>query len=141
MGLVARGPFGPRRCHTSHHDVRCNRALPRPHVGGVDFHRCRVARRVDADYRRGERSWSFFLEGAVVDGLIHPFRSAVAHRAFQWQLLVIEKPSFRLVELPPPGVECVPRLECVELGSSMALACCAAALSPPLHFGLLEGNG
>ena len=60
MGLVARGPFGPRRCRTSRHDVRCNRALPRPHAGGVDSPRCHAVRRVDADCRRGERAWSFF---------------------------------------------------------------------------------
>jgi len=98
-------------------------------------------RRVDADCRRGERAWSFFLEVVAVDELIPPFRFGVAHRAFQWQLLVVEKPSFRLVELPPPGAESVPRLEYVGLGSSMILACCAAALSPPLHSGLLEENG
>jgi len=73
----------------------------------------------------------------AADGLTPPFRFGVAHRAFQWLLPVIEKPSFRLVELPPPGAKSVLRLEFVELGSSMALACCAAALSPPLHSGLL----
>ena len=141
MGLVVRGPSGPRRYRTSHHDVCCNRALPCPHAGGVDSLPCHAVRRVDADCRQGERVWSFFLEGVAVDGLTPPFRFGVAHRAFQWQFLVVEKPSFRLVELPLPGAESAPRLEYVELGSSMALACCAAALSLPLHSGLLEGSG
>ena len=84
---------------------------------------------------------SFLLGEVAVDGLTPPFRFGLARRAFQWQLLDVGKPSFRLVELPPLGAESVPRLECVELGSSMVLACCTAALSLPLHSGLLEGNG
>ena len=141
MGLVARGPSGPRRCRTSHRDARSNRALPRPHTDGVDSLRCHAACRVDADCRQGGREWPFFLEGVAVDGLTPPFRFGVARRAFQWRLLVIEKPSFRLVEPPLPGAESAPRLECVELGSSMALACCVAALLLPLRFGLLVGSG
>ena len=141
MGLVARGPSGPRRCHTSHRDVRCNRALPHPLTDGVDSLRCHSTRRVDADCRHGGREWSFFLEGEAVDGPTPPFRFGAAHRAFQWRLLVVEKLSFRLVEPPLPGAESVPRLECVKLGSSMVLACYAAALLLPLHYGLLEGNG
>ena len=82
----------------------------------------------------------FFARGVAVDGLTPPFRFGLAHRAFQWQLLDVVKPSFRLVELPLLGAKSVPRLECVELGSSMVLACCAAASSLLLHSGLLEGN-
>ena len=83
----------------------------------------------------------FLPRGGDVDGLTPPFHSRVAHRAFLWRLLVVEKPSSRLVELPLPRAESAPRLECIELGSSMALACCVAASLLPLHSGLLEGNG
>ena len=141
MGPVARGPPGPRRCRTFHRDVRCNLALPRLRGGGVDFLRCHAARRVDAECRQGKRERSFYLEVEAVDGPTPPFRFGAARHAFQWQLLVIEKLSFRLVELPPPGAGSVPRLECVEPGSSTALACCTVASSPPLCFGLLAGSG
>jgi len=79
--------------------------------------------------------------GVAADGPTPPFRFELAHRAFQWQLLDVEKPSFRPVELPPPGVVSTPRLECVELGCLTAPACFAAALSLLRRSGLLEGNG
>jgi len=130
-----------RTVNTSHRDARCNRALLRPRTDGVDSLRCHATRRVDADCRQGGRERSFFLEGVAVDGPTPPFRFGVAHRAFQWRLLVVEKPSSRLVKPPLFGAESVPCLECVELGSSMALACCVAALLLPLHSDLLEGSG
>jgi len=90
----------------------------------------------------GENERGLFPSGGVAaDGPIPLVRFGLAHRAFQWQPLFVEKLSFRLAELPPPGAEFAPRPGCVELGSSMALACSAAALLPPQRSGLLEGNG
>ena len=141
MGLVARGPFDPRRCRTSHRDVRCSHALPRLRADGVDSLQCRVVRRADAGRRRGAQAWSFLLEEVAAGGPTPPFRFGPARHAFQWQHLDVGKPSFRLAELPPPEEASVPRLKCIEPESLMVLACCAAALSLPLHFGLLEGSG
>ena len=84
---------------------------------------------------------SFFLEGAATDGPTPPFHSGPTHHAFLWPLLDVERPSSRPTELPLPGAESAPRLECVALGSSMVRAYYVAALSPPRRSGLLEGNG
>ena len=140
MGLVALGPSGPHRCRTSRRDGRCNRALLRPRTDVNDSLQCRVVRRVDVGCQRGGRAWSFSLVGVAADGPTPPFCFGLAHRAFRWPLLDVEKPSFRRAELPPPGAEFAPHLGCVVLGSSTALASFAAALSLPQRSGLLEGN-
>jgi len=44
----------------------------------------------------------------AVDGPTTPFHFGLARRAFQWPLLDVEKPSFRLAELPLPGAESAP---------------------------------
>jgi len=137
---VALGPSGPRRCRTSRRDGRYNHALPRPRTDVDGSLQCRVARRVDVGCQRGGRAWSFSLEGAAANGPTPPFRFGLAHCAFRWPLLDVEKPNFRPAELPPPGAKSAPRPGCAALGSSTALACFAATLLLPQRSGLLEGN-
>ena len=89
----------------------------------------------------GEDERALFPSRGAADGLTPPFRCGLAHRAFPWLLLDVERPSFRPAELLLPGAESAPRLECVVLGNSMAQAYYAATSSLPRHFGPLEGNG
>ena len=122
---------------------RCNLALLCPHTDDDDSRRCRVVRRVVVGCRwgGGGRALSFSLEGVAADGLTPLFRSGLAHHAFLWLLLDVERPSSRLAELPPPGAEFAPRLECVVLVSLRARACFATTSSLRRCSSPLEGSG
>ena len=146
--LNTRWPGGSEAIQSSslsylHLSGHCNLALLRPHTVTDDSRRCRVVRRVVVGCRwgGGGRALSFSLKGVAADGLTPLFRSGPAPHAFLWLQLGVERPSSRLAELPPPGAESAPRLECTMLGSLRAQTCYTRTLLPPRRSGPLGGSG
>ena len=137
------GPFGPRRCRIVRRGGRCNRAPLHPRADGDDTRRCRVARRIAADCRRGGfgQAPSSFLEVAIADEPTPPFCFGPARHASPSLYLIAEMLSCRLAEPPSLEAESAPHLECAVLGSSRVQACCVAAWSQLRHSGPLGGSG